>query len=86
MRPGLTGMEGFPKPVTSRDQILRYVLGLAGIAVFWFGLGAVFPRGEEFLPILLRLLRYALVGLWIGAGAPVIFKKLGLASTPKKSQ
>ena len=76
---------GLPRPVTSRDQILRYVLGLAGIAVFWFGLGALFPRGEEFLPILLRLFRYALVGLWIGAGAPVIFKKLGLASPPPKN-
>lgn len=74
---------GLPKPVTSRDQILRYIIGLAGIAVFWFGLGTVLPRGEEFIPILLRLIRYALVGLWIGAGAPVIFKKLGLMSVPK---
>lgn len=69
-----------PKAVTSRDQLLRYIIGLVGIGVFWFGLGAVFPRGEELLPIVLRLFRYTLVGLWIGAGAPVIFKKMGLAN------
>ncbi len=67
---------GLSKTGSTRNQLLRYLIGILGIAVFWYGLGAVFPRGEEFLPLTLRLLRYALVGSWIGAGAPVIYKRL----------
>jgi membrane-associated phospholipid phosphatase len=69
---------GLPKPGSARNQLLRYLIGVVGIAVFWYGLGAVFPRGEEFLPLFLRLFRYALVGLWIGAGAPLLFIRLKL--------
>jgi membrane-associated phospholipid phosphatase len=76
---------GLPKTVTPRDQILRYIIGLTGIAVFWFGLGAILPRGEELMPIILRLVRYTLLGLWIGGGAPLVFKKLGLSPIPQNN-
>jgi membrane-associated phospholipid phosphatase len=69
---------GFGKAGNARNQLLRYVIGVVGIAVFWYGLGAIFPRGEEVIPLLLRLLRYSLVGLWISAGAPLIFRNLKL--------
>ena len=62
---------GLAKAGNARNQLLRYVIGVVGIAIFWYGLGAIFPRGEEVLPLMLRLLRYSLVGLWISAGAPV---------------
>jgi membrane-associated phospholipid phosphatase len=64
-------------------RALRYVIGLLGILVFWYGLGAVFPRGETLLPLLLRYLRYTLVGLWITAGAPWLFFHFKLANQPK---
>lgn len=54
-------------------RALRYVIGLAGILVLWFGLGQVFPDGETVFPLLLRYLRYSLVGYWITAGAPWLF-------------
>ena len=69
---------GLTAPKSPRNQLLRYLIGLVGIAIFWYGLGAVFPRGEDLLPLLLRLIRYALVGLWIGVGAPMIYKKINL--------
>jgi membrane-associated phospholipid phosphatase len=69
---------GLAKAGNARNQLLRYVIGVVGIAIFWYGLGAFFPRGEEVLPLLLRLLRYSFVGLWISAGAPLIFKRLKL--------
>jgi membrane-associated phospholipid phosphatase len=69
---------GLAKAGNARNQLLRYIIGLMGIAIFWYGLGAIFPRGEDLLPLLLRLLRYSLVGLWISAGAPVMFRKLKL--------
>lgn len=69
---------GLAKAGNARNQLLRYVIGVIGIVIFWYGLGAIFPRGEEVLHLLLRLLRYSLVGLWISAGAPVIFRILKL--------
>lgn len=57
----------------------RYVVGVIGVIVIWYGLGLVFPRGEALLPYLLRYARYALLGLWVSAGAPLIFTKLKLS-------
>ncbi len=64
-------------------RILRYLLGLAGILILWRGLGGILPRGEEFIPYLLRYLRYALVGFWVSAGAPWLFFHIKLAAAPK---
>ena len=60
-------------------RLVRFILGVLGVAVLWFGLGAVFPRGESLLPYVLRYLRYALVGLWVTGLAPWLFIRLGLA-------
>jgi len=68
-------------PVEKRA--LRYVIGLMGIMVLWFGLGQVFPRGETVIPLILRYIRYSLVGLWIIAGAPWLFFHFKLADQPK---
>lgn len=65
------------------NRALRYVIGLIGIMILWFGLGEVFPRGETVVPLLLRYLRYSLVGLWITAGAPWLFFHFKLARYPK---
>ncbi len=59
-------------------RALRYVVGVVGVLVFWYGLGAVLPRGESLIPFMLRFIRYALVGAWISAGAPRLFEKLQL--------
>lgn len=60
-------------------RILRIPVGLVGVLLLWFGLGAVFPRGDFALAYGLRYLRYAFVGLWIAALAPLVFARLGLA-------
>jgi len=63
---------------------LRYVLGLAGVLVFYLGLkvlfGLITPDVEAVLPYVLRYIRYTLVGAWVSAGAPWIFVKLKLAN------
>lgn len=61
----------------------RYVIGLIGILVFWFGLGEIFPRGETLIPLILRYIRYSLVGFWVTAGAPWLFFRFKLADKPK---
>lgn len=59
--------------------IARFLIGIAGVFLLWMGLGALFPRGEVFLPLALRYLRYALVGLWVAGIAPLLFIRFGLA-------
>ncbi len=64
---------------TAGRRILRYLVGLVGMVVLYFGLDALFPTGEEFVPLIFRFIRYALVGFWITGLAPLVFIKLGLA-------
>ena len=66
-----------PLPGMNR-RVLSYLLGLAGVLIFWYALGKVFPRQEDLLSFSLRFLRYLLVGLWVTAGAPWLFKRFGL--------
>ncbi len=78
---GLAWMEsrgGFQASGPLPKRVLCYLLGLAGVMVFWYGLGAVLPRGEALLPYILRYLRYTLVGAWVSGGAPWLFKRLKL--------
>lgn len=58
-------------------RILRFVVGLLGIAALQFGLLALVPALES--GALLRLLHGALVGLWASLGAPWLFVTVGLA-------
>ena len=64
-------------------RLLRYVLGLAGVLVLWAGLGNVFPDSANLIGYSLRFVRYTLTGLWISAGAPLVFQKLGLLEKVK---
>ena len=61
------------------QRAARYVVGLVGILVIWYGLGLVFPRGKSFVPSIFRFVRYTLLGIWVSAGAPLFFTKLKLS-------
>ena len=64
---------------TAWQMATRYVLGLGGTLILWYGLGMVFPRETDFFSYLLRYLRYTLVGMWFTGLAPLAFIRLGLA-------
>lgn len=64
---------GFQASGPLEKRALRYVIGLIGIVILWFGLGQIFPDGETFIPLLLRYVRYFLVGFWVTGGAPWLF-------------
>jgi len=70
---------GFSPRGLAWKRLVRFILGVLGVAVLWFGLGAVFPRGESLLPYVLRYFRYTLVGLWVSGVAPWLFVRLHLA-------
>ena len=59
-------------------RLLRYVLGAVGVAIIWMGLRMVLPRDASLVSQILRYLRYALAGFWMGYGAPWLFIKLKL--------
>lgn len=69
---------------TPLQRILRYLVGLAGIFIFYFVLGSIFPRDPNLTSYALRFLRYTLVGLWISLLAPLVFQKMGLAAAPQR--
>jgi membrane-associated phospholipid phosphatase len=60
-------------------RLARYPIGAVGVAILWYGLGAIFPRNPDLLSYSLRYLRYSLIGFWISFLSPFIFVKLKLA-------
>lgn len=73
------GYNGYNPAGSIGQKALRMVVGLVGIGFFWYGLGEVFPRDPGMLAYTLRYVRYALIGLWLSAGAPILFIKMKLA-------
>jgi len=60
----------------SYKLILRYLVGMVGLVAIYLGLKMVLPEEPQLLGQILRYLRYALIGVWVTAIAPLIFKKL----------
>jgi len=60
-------------------RLARLPIGAIGLAVIYFGLKQVFPDTIDSMGLILRLFRYALLGFWVSAGAPLIFIAVGLA-------
>jgi membrane-associated phospholipid phosphatase len=76
---------GYQASGPMQKRVIRYVLGLIGVLIFWMGLGAVIPRGDGFIFYILRYVRYALVGWWVSGGAPWLFMKMNIAERPNTS-
>lgn len=69
---------GFTASGSTAQRLFRLLPGLIGVLVIYLGLRAIFPRGDMLLAYLLRYIRFALVGVWITAWAPWVFRKLKL--------
>ncbi|HHS96730.1 MAG TPA: phosphatase PAP2 family protein [Chloroflexi bacterium] len=70
---------GFDSGGTGWKRAIRYLLGVIVLFGLWMGLRVLFA-GLEPAP-LFRFVRYGLVGLWGGLGAPWTFVRLRLAET-----
>jgi len=62
------------------QRAVRFLVGAIGLFALYLGLKFVFPGEGEPLYFALRVVRYALVGLWATLGAPWLFLRLRLAS------
>ncbi len=60
-------------------KFMCYVAGMLVLFTIWMGLRSGFAGLEP--AGVFRVVRYALVGLWAGLGAPWLFVRLGLAET-----
>jgi hypothetical protein len=60
-------------------RAIRYIVGIIGILILYFGLKVIFPGGETLIAQLLRYLRYAIVGFWAAYLAPRLFVALNIA-------
>ena len=65
------------------QKALRFVVGLAGTAILYFGLKMLLATIEPFDIALVGFVRYATLGFWVALGAPWFFIKLGLAKEEK---
>ena len=68
---------GFDVAGSLLRRAFRFLVGLVVLAGLWLGLRIAFDGLEP--AIILRVVRYALVGFWGAVGAPWVFLKLGLA-------
>ena len=74
---------GYQASGSVEKRSFRYIIGLIGIVILWFGLGEVFPHGETLVLLIFHYIRCALVGFWATAGAPWLFFRFKLAERPK---
>jgi membrane-associated phospholipid phosphatase len=64
---------------TLLKRVLRFLLGVIGVAILFFGLRMLFPAGNSILAYILRFFRYAVVGFWVSYLAPRLFVLTKLA-------
>ena len=60
------------------QRVLRFLVGVVGLGILFGLLHVIFHPFTSLLVV--RVVRYGLLGWWIGCGAPWTFVKLGLAS------
>ncbi|MGH3441756.1 MAG: phosphatase PAP2 family protein [Nitriliruptorales bacterium] len=60
-------------------RLLRYLVGLVGVAAIFLGLDAVLPDGADPVALVYRYVQFGLLGFWIGGVAPLVFVRLGIA-------
>lgn len=70
---------GFETGGSSRQRILRFLLGAAVMVGLWLGLRLALAAFEP--AFVFRFIRYVLMGLWGAFGAPWVFVRVGLAKT-----
>jgi hypothetical protein len=74
------------RPSSPLQAVLRIIVGLMIVAVFLYGLGFIFEAiaGDDLngVTLILRIIRYATVGMSAILLAPLAFKKLGLIDEP----
>lgn len=75
---------GFQTRGSGGQRFLRYLAGVIGVLVIRYGLKAIFPEGDTWLAFIFQYIRYAAIGAWVSAGAPLLFFAMKLAQNDNK--
>jgi hypothetical protein len=59
-------------------RLVCFLIGLGGVLILYIGAKVVLPSEEGLVGSILRIARYAAIGLWITGGAPAVFRRLAL--------
>ena len=70
----------FMIPASILKKIICYLIGIAGIFLFYPGLKMIFPDEGESFYLVFRYIRYGVTGLWITFIAPFLFNTFKLSS------
>lgn len=73
---------GWSASGTLGQKVLRYVIGGLTAGSIWLVLRLVLPNDDSIVGLVLRYLRYAVVGVWVSGIAPRLFLALKLAARP----
>lgn len=68
------------------QRLLRLIVGLAGMLLFWRGLALVFPTEPTWLMLIFRTLRYFITVLWVTYLAPMLFVRIRLCHADPKHE
>ncbi|MDR3572916.1 MAG: phosphatase PAP2 family protein [Anaerolineaceae bacterium] len=74
---------GFTASGTEKQKSMRYLIGIVGLGILYFGMGSFFPGTANAVGYGLRFLRYALIGFWISGLGPCLFLRMKLAESLK---
>lgn len=69
---------GFSGSGSVVQRLQRYLVGVIGVVIVFFGLRAVFPDDHSTLSNALRLVRYGVTAFWASYLAPRVFVALGM--------
>ena len=81
-RVALARLGGWNTGGTPGRRLARYAVGMVGLGLLDGGLGELLPGGASVASQLVAYLHAALVGSWITLWAPLLFRRLGLATLP----
>ncbi len=71
-------ISGYVVEGSFKKRALRFLVGLVTVAIIYLSLKLIAPAEPEVWSMVFRFLRYALLGFWVAAGAPLLFRKLKL--------
>ena len=71
---------GFCSDGVAWKRLLRYLGGVIGMALLWYGMRLLYAGQQGLVEHGLRYLRATLVGIWTTGGAPEVFVRLRLTT------
>jgi membrane-associated phospholipid phosphatase len=78
----ISGRGGFKPSGPTWKRLLCFLIGLLGLLILYLGLSYVLPSDSSLTGSTFRFVRYAIIGAWVSAGAPLAFFRLELTDAP----